>query len=81
MSAPDPLPPGLPPWLKDLLAPVGPPILVSDFEEDPPITVRYIQGDNDLDFETVYRSIKTLAHHPGRGLLSTVNANDPEPGE
>ncbi|KAJ4358528.1 uncharacterized protein N0V89_003112 [Didymosphaeria variabile] len=56
-----------------------PVILVSDFEEDPPITMKYVKGDNEIDFETVYRNIRTLSHHPGRGILSTDNESDPEP--
>ncbi|KAF9735303.1 hypothetical protein PMIN02_002129 [Paraphaeosphaeria minitans] len=84
MSAPASRPPPrrpffLEPWFQDMMKPVMPPILVSDFEDDPPITVRYIQGDNDLDFKTVYTSIMTLSHHAGRGLLRTKNESDPDP--
>ncbi|OAG10432.1 uncharacterized protein CC84DRAFT_1202884 [Paraphaeosphaeria sporulosa] len=84
MSAPAPRPPPrrpifLEPWFQDMMKPGMPPILVSDFEDDPPVTVRYIQGNNDLDFKTVYTSIRTLSHHPGRGLLDTNNEDDPDP--
>ncbi|KAF2440566.1 hypothetical protein P171DRAFT_103250 [Karstenula rhodostoma CBS 690.94] len=79
MDPPIPLPPDLRAQIEYLMKPVTPPILVSDFEENPPITVRYIDGDNELDFETVYCNIKDLAHHPGRGLLRTDNGDDPNP--
>lgn len=75
-----PAPPGAPalaPWLSNLLKPIMPPILVSNYDNHPPITVRYIQGDNDLDFHAAYKSIKTLANHPGRGML--VKPSGPGP--
>jgi hypothetical protein len=78
--APAPHPPGKRAWYLD--PPDNKPIiLVSDFEENPPITVRYIKGENELDFETVYRNVKNLHCHPGRGRLITDNEGDPEPGK
>jgi hypothetical protein len=83
MSAPTPAPAPPPqrtrPWYMDP-PDTRPVILVSDFEENPPITVRYIKGDNELDFETVYRNVKNLHRHPGRGLLIIDNEGDPEQG-
>ncbi|KAL1613060.1 hypothetical protein SLS60_001292 [Paraconiothyrium brasiliense] len=58
---------------------VTPVILVSDFEEDPPITMKYVNGDNEIDFETVYRNIRTLSHHSGRGILTPDTESGPEP--
>lgn len=44
-----------------------PVIRVEDWEEDPPIAEKYICGDNEIDCMAVYRRIKRLPHHPGRG--------------
>jgi hypothetical protein len=46
-----------------------PVIRVEDWAEDPPLTVKYISGENELDMETVYAKIKRLTDHPGRGRL------------
>jgi hypothetical protein len=44
-------------------------IRIDDWEEDPPEPVKYICGDNEIDFLVVYAKIKSLTHHPGRGRL------------
>ncbi|KAL5113833.1 hypothetical protein ACEQ8H_008295 [Pleosporales sp. CAS-2024a] len=40
-------------------------ILVHDHTQEPILTMRYVNGANDLDFESVYKSIKSLARHAG----------------
>ncbi|KAF1966920.1 hypothetical protein BU23DRAFT_306979 [Bimuria novae-zelandiae CBS 107.79] len=62
-----------------LLAMDPPIILVSDFEENPPITLRYVNGDNELDFETVYVNINRLCDHSGRGRLETSTVSGAVP--
>jgi hypothetical protein len=49
-----------------------PAIRVEDWSEDPPLAVRYICGENELDLETVYAKIKRLTHHLGRGRLEMI---------
>ena len=46
-----------------------PVIRVEDWEEDPPLALKYICGENELDLETVYAKIKRMTVHPGRGRL------------
>lgn len=56
-----------------------PVILVSDFEENPPVTTRYTLRNNELDFEKVYVKVNQLCDHTGRGRLEAVGAGA-EPG-
>ncbi|KAJ4286944.1 hypothetical protein N0V90_012824 [Kalmusia sp. IMI 367209] len=49
----------------------APIILIVDWEEDPPLTTKYINGDNELDLGIVYANINRLRHHPGRGRIET----------
>lgn len=61
---------------------VDPPvILVSDYEQDPPVTMRYVNGDNELEFATVLRNVSALSGHPGRGMLSCEDETAAEPGK
>ena len=46
-----------------------PVIRVEDWEEDPPLAVKYIKGENELELLTVYAKVKRLTHHQGRGRL------------
>ncbi|CAO2657615.1 Nn.00g037410.m01.CDS01 [Neocucurbitaria sp. VM-36] len=41
-----------------------PTIRVEDCTSQPSVTVRYLSGNNDLDFKTVYTQIKRLLTHP-----------------
>jgi hypothetical protein len=60
-----------------LASPPGPPnvpiILVHDHTHTPVITILYINGDNELDFESVYKSIKALLKHPACSHRSSEN--------
>ncbi|KAK3216963.1 hypothetical protein GRF29_1g1541324 [Pseudopithomyces chartarum] len=49
-----------------------PVILVSDFEESPPVTMRYALRDNEIDLKEVYIKVNRLCDHPGRGRLKSV---------
>jgi hypothetical protein len=44
-------------------------ILIQDFSESPPLTTSYMHGDNEIDFGTVYKHIRTLHTHKGHGKL------------
>ena len=59
--------------------PVIPVILVSDFEESPPVTMRYALRDNEIELKEVYVKVNKLCDHPGRGRLKAVGGGD-EPG-
>lgn len=39
-------------------------ILVHDHTQTPVITMLYVNGDNELNFESIYKSIKALLKHP-----------------
>jgi hypothetical protein len=60
-----------------LVSPPGPPnvpiILVHDHTHAPIITILYVNGDNELDFESVYKSIKALLKHPACSHRSSEN--------
>ena len=43
--------------------------------------MRYINGDNELEFATVFRNIAALSGHPGRGMLSCDDETAAEPGK
>lgn len=48
-------------------------IFVADWSEMPPVTVKYVNGNNKLNLKSVYTSIKSLSTHPGRGFSTTVD--------
>jgi hypothetical protein len=51
--------------LTSLPGPLNVPIiLVHDHTHAPVITILYVNGDNELNFESVYKSIKALLKHP-----------------
>ncbi|KAF2265306.1 hypothetical protein CC78DRAFT_203002 [Lojkania enalia] len=50
----------------------SPLIVVEDWAMEPPVTMRYINADHDLDFLLVYKAVRTLPSHPGRGALSII---------
>ncbi|KAF1958739.1 hypothetical protein CC80DRAFT_18465 [Byssothecium circinans] len=47
-------------------------IRVEDWDAKPPVTIKYICGDNELELETVWAAVNGLSSHSGRGKVELV---------